>query len=153
MKLQSLSLIVLCLCLTACSGTAGPRSTLAGGTVLAAGFTDRNVSGGYGFSILTFGAVASGVITADGNGEIIAGQETVNAGGLSCHGTLMGSYKINADGSGAATLFLTEDAISSAKGCQALAPHYSLALTNGGQEIYMAEQDATVVATGVAARQ
>jgi hypothetical protein len=153
MKLQSLGLIVLCLCLTACNGTAGRSSSSAGGAVHAAGFSVRNVSGGYGFSILTFGAVASGVITADGNGKIIAGQETVNVGGLSCHGTLMGSYTIEADGSGSATLFLTEDAISSARGCQALAPHYSLALTNGGQQIYMAEQDATAVATGVAARQ
>lgn len=153
MKLQFLGLIFLCVCLTACSGTAGRSSSSAGGTVLAAGFTDRNVSGGYGFSILTFGAVASGVITADGNGKIIAGEETVNVGGLSCHGTLMGSYSINADGSGAATLFLTEDAISSAKNCQPLAAHYSLALTGGGQQILIAEQDATVVATGVAARQ
>jgi hypothetical protein len=153
MKLQSLGLIFLCLCLTARSRTAGRSSSSAGGTVLAAGFTDRNVSGGYGFSILTFGAVASGVITADGNGKIIAGEETVNVGGLSCHGTLMGSYTINADGSGAATLFLTEDAISSAKNCQPLAAHYSLALTGGGQQILIAEQDATAVATGVAARQ
>ena len=153
MKLQSLGLIFVCLCLTACSGTAGPSSSSAGGTVLAAGFTAKSVSGGYGFSILTFGAVASGVITADGNGNIIAGQETANVGGLSCHGTLAGSYTINADGSGAATMFLTEDAISSARGCQPLATHYSLALTNGGQQILMAEQDATVVATGVAAKQ
>jgi hypothetical protein len=153
MKLQSLGLIFLCWCLTACSGAAGLRSSAAVGTVLAAGFTAKNVSGGYGFSILTFGAVASGVITADGNGKITEGQETLNAGGLSCHGTLSGSYTINADGSGEATLFLTEDAISSAKGCQALAAHYSLALTNGGQQILIAEQDAAVVATGVAARQ
>jgi hypothetical protein len=153
MKLQPLGLIFLCLCLTACSGTGGRSSSSAGGTALAAGFTVRNVSGGYGFSILTFGAVASGVITADGNGNIIVGRETVNVGGLSCHGTLSGSYTINADGSGGATLFLTEDAISSAKGCQPLAAHYSLALTNGGQQILIAEQDATVVATGVAVKQ
>ena len=153
MKFRSHGLTFLCLCLTACSGTVGRSSTSAGGTVLAAGFTAKNVSGGYGLSILTFGAAASGVITADGDGKITAGQETVNAGGLSCHGTLSGSYNIDADGSGDATLFLTEDAASSAKGCQALAAHYSLALTNGGQQILMAEQDATVVATGVAAKQ
>jgi hypothetical protein len=153
MKLQSLGLIFLCLCLTACGGTVGSRSFSAGGTVLAAGFTARNVVGGYGFSMLTFGAVASGVITADGNGKITAGEETLNVGGLSCHGTVSGSYTINADGSGDATLFLTEDATSSAKGCQALAAHYSLALTNGGQQILMAEQDASAVATGVAAKQ
>ena len=153
MKLHSLSLIFLCLFLTACSGTAGRSSSSAGGTVFAAGFTAKNVSGGYGLSILTLGAAASGVITADGIGKITAGQETINVGGLSCHGTLSGSYNINTDGSGDATLFLTEDAASSAKGCQALAAHYSLALTNGGQEILIAEQDATVVATGVAVKQ
>jgi len=153
MKPQSLGLTFLCLCLTACGGTAARSSSSAGGTVLAAGFTAKNVSGGYGLSILTFGAAASGVITADGNGNKTAGQETVNAGGLSCHGTVSGSYTINADGSGDANLFLTEDAASSAKGCQALAAHYSLALVNGGQEILIAEQDATVVATGVAVKQ
>jgi len=153
MKLQSLGLTFLCLCLTACGGTAGPSSSSASGTVLAASFTAKNVSGGYGFSILTLGAAASGVITADGNGKIAAGQETVNVGGLSCHGTVSGSYNINSDGSGDATLFLTEDQASSAKGCQALAAHYSLALVNGGEEILIAEQDATVVATGVAVKQ
>jgi hypothetical protein len=153
MKLQSLGLTLLCLCLAACSGTAGRGSSSAGGTVLAAGFTAKNVSGGYGLSMLTFGAAASGVITADGNGKITAGEETLNAGGLSCHGTLSGSYTINADGSGDATVFLTEDAASSARGCQALAAHYSLALINGGQQILIAEQDAAVVATGVAAKQ
>lgn len=153
MKLRSLGLIFLCLCFTAASGTRGPSSSSAGATVLAAGFTAKNVSGGYGFSILTLGAVASGVITADGNGNITAGEETANVAGLSCHGTLSGSYTVNADGSGAATLFLTEDAISSAKGCQPLAAHFSLALTNGGQQILMAEQDATAVATGVADKQ
>lgn len=153
MKLQSAGLTFLCLCLTACNGTVGRSTSSGSGTVLAAGFTAKNVSGGYGLSILTFGAAASGVITADGNGKITAGQETVNVGGLSCHGTLTGSYNINADGSGDATLFLTEDAISSAKGCQALAAHYSLALTNGGQEILIAEQDAAVIATGVAVKQ
>jgi len=153
MKLQPLSLIFLCLCLTACSQTAGPNSSSAGGTVLAAGFTAKSVSGGYGFSILTLGAVASGVITAVGNGNIAASEETANVGGLSCHGSLTGSYTINADGSGAATMFLTEDAISSAKNCQPLATHFSLALTNGGQQILMAEQDATIVATGIAVKQ
>ena len=153
MKLQSLALTLLCLCFAACNGTAGRRSFSTGGTVLADGFTAKNVSGGYGLSMLTFGAAASGVITADGNGKITAGEETLNAGGLSCHGTLSGSYTINADGSGDATVFLTEDAASSAKGCQALAAHYSLALTNGGQEILIAEQDAAVVATGVAVKQ
>jgi hypothetical protein len=153
MKLQSLGPVFLCLCLAACGGAAGRSSSLAVGTVHAAGFTTKNVIGGYGFSILTFGAVASGVITADGNGKITAGEETVNVGGLSCHGSVTGVYTVNGDGSGDATLFLAEDSVSSAKGCQALAPHYSLALTNGGQQILMAEQDATAVATGVAAKQ
>lgn len=153
MKLRSLGLTFLCLCLTACSGTEGRSPSSAGGTVLAAGFTAKNVSGGYGLSMLTFGAAASGVFTADGNGKITAGQETLNAGGLSCHGELSGSYTINADGSGDATVFLAEDAASSAKGCQALAAHYSLALANGGQEILIAEQDAAVVATGIAVKQ
>ncbi len=63
------------------------------------------------------------------------------------------TFTINADGSGAATLFLTEDAASSAKNRQPLATHYSLALTNGGQQILIAEQDASIVATGFAIRQ
>jgi hypothetical protein len=153
MKLQSIGLTLLCLCLAACGGTVGRSSSFAIGTVHAAGFTAKNVSGGYGLSMLTFGAAASAVITTDGNGKIIAGEETLNAGGLSCHGTVSGSYTVNPDGSGDATVFLTEDAPSSARGCQALAAHYSLALVNGGQEILIAEQDAAVVATGVAVKQ
>jgi hypothetical protein len=153
MKLLCLGPTFLCLSLTACGGTVGRSSPFGGGIVHAAGFSAKNVSGGYGLSMLTIGAAASAVITTDGNGKIIAGEETVNVGGLSCHGTISGSYTINADGSGDATVFLTEDAASSARGCQALAAHYSLALVNGGQEILIAEQDAAVVATGVAVKQ
>jgi hypothetical protein len=152
MKPQLLVLVFLCLCLTTCGGAAGPILSSAGGTVHAAGFTAKNMSGGYGFSIVTLGAAATGVITADGNGNI-TGEETANVAGLSCHGTLTGSYTVEADGAGAATIFLTEDATSSAKGCQPLATHFSLALTDGGRQILMAEQDATVVATGVATKQ
>lgn len=152
MRLRSVIATLFCLFLVVCGGIAGRLSSGPSGTVHAAGFTVRDMRGGYGFSMITLGAVASGVLVADGNGNL-KGQETVNVTGNSCHGTLTGSYTIDADGSGAATLFLTEDAASSAKNCQPLATHYSLALTNGGQEILIAEQDATIVATGFAIRQ
>ena len=153
MRVPSPGRIFLCLTLAACAGTVGPGSFPSAGAVHAAGFTARSVSGGYGFSLLTLGAVGSGVITADGNGNITAGEETANVAGLSCHGTLNGSYTVNADGSGAATMFVTQDAASSAKGCQPLATHFSLALTNGGQQILMAQLDNTIVATGIAIKQ
>src|SRR5271156_4705677 len=46
----------------------------------------------------------TGIVTANGAGDITAGSETVNDGSNSCTGTLTGSYTVNPDGTGILTL-------------------------------------------------
>lgn len=129
----------------------------AAGDAPMAGFTVKDVRGGYGFSIFGLAASAAaagaGVFTADGKGKITAGELTLNVNGVSCHSTLNGTVSINADGSGTLTLVLNEDPASLAKNCQSLVTHFSLALTDGGRQILMAQQDAVDVAKGVAFKQ
>src|SRR5258708_23938937 len=113
--------------------------------VHAAGFTNANVSGGYGFGVAgTSGAVpevGTGVVTADGNGNLTGGEETVNIGGISCHATFTGTYSVNANGTGTVTLNTTLDADSIARGCTVGASTVSsLALANNGGTLVVASQ-------------
>jgi hypothetical protein len=148
MKFQSFGLAALLTFLTVSSMAAAAPT---------ARFSVGDVRGGYGFSVLGFAAsmasAGAGVFTADGKGNITAGQLTLNVNGVSCHSTLNGTYTVNADGSGTLTLILTEDPASSAKNCQSLATHFSLALTDGGRQILLAQQDSADVAKGVAFKQ
>ncbi len=133
----------------------GPSS---GGTVHAAGFTNANFIGGYGFvsngSSFLLSSASSGVLTADGNGNLISGEETVNNGLMSCHGTFSGTYSINANGTGTAITHGVLDAPSIAAGCRnGGTSHYSLALSNGGSQVAFAEQDLTLVSSGIATKQ
>jgi hypothetical protein len=72
------------------------------------GFTNASFSGTYADSFNgpattpAPGAITgTGVLTADGNGTITSGTETVSDGTNVCHGTLTGTYAIRADGTGA----------------------------------------------------
>lgn len=157
MKPQRLRPIFLLSLLAVSGGVTVANSFAAARAAPAAGFTVGSVRGGYGFSIFGLAAAAAaagaGVFTADGNGKITAGQLTLNVNGISCHSTLDGTFSINADGSGSLTLVMNEDPASLAKNCQSLILHFSLALTDGGRRILMAQQDAIDVAQGVAFKQ
>lgn len=50
---------------------------------------------------------ATGTLTADGDGDILKGEETVNDGTNACVGTLTGNYTVNPDGTGTLTLHFT----------------------------------------------
>lgn len=70
------------------------------------GFSSKSVQGTYAATF--HGTVdGTGIVTADGAGNITGGTETVNDGTNSCTGTLTGSYTVNADGTGTLTLSFT----------------------------------------------
>lgn len=134
------------------SGTGGSN----GGTVHASSFTNANLIGSFAFGIAgTSGATTpvggSGVATADGNGNIASGEETVNIGGISCHSTFTGTYSVNANGTGSATVNVTEDGASQAKGCLGGTTNLSFAIGNAGSTLILADQDSggTEVLTGI----
>src|SRR5712664_4032670 len=101
--MKSLALLLSAFFLIGCGGGS---SSAGGGTpapppvVHAAGFTNASISGGYAFGIsgtaVNSPEAGSGVVIADGNGNITSGEETLNIGGVSCHATLTGTYSINA---------------------------------------------------------
>jgi hypothetical protein len=145
-------------------GCGGGSSSAGGGTpvvtppvVHAAGFTNASISGGYAFGIsgtaVNSPEAGSGVVTADGNGNITSGEETVNIGGISCHATLTGTYSVNANGTGIATVTATPDAASVAKGCIGGTGDLSLAIANGGAGLILASQNANSTTVATAAKQ
>lgn len=76
-----------------------------------------------------------------------------NIGGISCHVTFTGTYSVNANGTGTASLNATPDAASLAKGCQGGASALSLAIANGGTSVILASQSATGTSLVTAAKQ
>lgn len=157
MKPRSFGLIFLLSFLAASSGAAVPSSSAADRAAPAPSFSVMSLRGGYGFSISGIAASAAaagaGVFTADGNGNITAGQLTIDVNGVSCHSTLTGTFSINADGSGTLTLVVNQDRASLSKNCQSQVAHFSLALTDGGRRILMAQQDQIDIAQGIAYKQ
>jgi len=70
------------------------------------GFSDANFSGTY---IYFFQGTDDGVgvLTADGNGNIVSGSETISDGTNVCNGSLGGTYSVNPDGTGILALVFT----------------------------------------------
>ena len=90
------------------------------------GFSDANFQGTY---IYFFQGTQDGVgvLTADGNGNIVSGSETVSDGTNVCNGSLSGTYSVNLDGTGSLTLiFTTTETVAGS--CPAAAVDHSLAL-------------------------
>lgn len=83
-------------------------------TIVAAGqggFSNASLKGTYVFSFSTLdtnnvSSFGSGVVTADGNGNLTAGLEDLNQGSIGFQPgiSFTGNYSINADGTGTATL-------------------------------------------------
>ncbi len=128
-------------------------------TVNAAGFSNASLIGGFGFadSGETFGAGGikfseAGVLTFDGAGSF-RGNATMNDGGLICAAIVTGTYSINPDGSGSATVTQNPDAASSARGCTSVTFQAALGLSGGGAQIQFVELSTTELLSGLALKQ
>lgn len=141
----------------ACGGSSPAGVTIVPPVHASSGFTNANLSGGYAFGVSgatnNFIVGGSGVITADGNGNLTGGEETENDGGISCHLSLAGTYTVNSNGAGTATVTVTPDAASVAKGCGGGVADLSLALGNAGSSLILAGQDANSVSVVTAIKQ
>jgi len=152
--------VVLLCALTACSSSSSSSGGNNGGGIVQAssGFTNANLSGGYAFAgngISGNSAEASlGVITADGNGNITAGEFTADIGGTVCHLTsLTGTYSINTNGTGTVTVNGTLDQQSINNGCTQTQSTLALAIANGGNSIVVIGQGSQSVISYVGIKQ
>jgi len=134
-----------------CAGGGGPT------TVKAAAFSNASLSGGYSFAdsgetlaSLKFAEV--GVITFDGASGL-GGNAAMNDGGTICTAIVTGTYSINPDGSGSATLTQAPDAVSTARGCTTISFPVALALSGGGAQVQFVETSGTEIASGLALKQ
>ncbi len=126
-------------------------------TVKAAAFSNASLSGGYSFAdsgetLATIKFAEVGVITFDGAGGF-KGNATTNDGGTICTATVTGTYSINSDGSGSATVTQTPDAVSTARGCTTITFQVALALSGGGAQVQFVETSSTEIASGLALKQ
>jgi hypothetical protein len=147
----SLGLAVLAFCV-GCTG----RTML---SVNAAGFSNASLVGGYSLSETgeTLGTgsikfVEVDAITFDGIGRL-SGHGTMNANGSICASTVTGTYNVNADGSGSATLLQVPDAASAAGGCTTISFQLALIISDAGAELQFIEVSTGEVASGIARRQ
>lgn len=141
-----------------CGGGGGP-TMFPPPTVQAAAFSNASLSGGYSFadSGETLGPASIkfaevGVITFDGAGGF-RGTATMNDGGTICSATVTGTYSINPDGSGSATVTQTPDAVSTARGCTTITFRVALALSGGGAQVQLVETSSTEIASGLVLKQ
>ncbi len=141
MKKLSLLLFTLGLAVLSVSCAGGGGSTMFPPTVKAAAFSNASLSGGYSFAnsgetlgpgSIKFAEV--GVLTFDGAGGI-KGNATMNDGGTICTAIVTGTYSINPDGSGSATITQT----SAARGCTTIIFPVALALSGGGAQVQFVE--------------
>jgi hypothetical protein len=140
------------------SCTGGPR-VFSRPTVNAAGFSNASLSGGFGFAdsgetVVPAGIkfTEAGVLTFDGDGSF-RGTATMNNGGMICAAIVTGTYTINPDGSGSATITHTPDAVSSARGCKIVSFPAVLGLSGGGAQIQFVEISTAEILSGLALKQ
>lgn len=157
--MKPLALVALTLLLSGCgSGSSSTANQIVTPPVVhAAGFTNANLIGGYGFGVSgtagSFAFAGSGVIVADGTGNLTSGEETDNNGGIMCHSTLTGSYSVNANGTGSALVNVTPDTASVGRGCVPGVAQLSLAIANNGASLILASQGPNSVTVVTALRQ
>ncbi len=125
----------------------------------AAGFSNASLSGGYSLALTgetlgtgSFKFAEVDAIIFDGVGNL-RGQGTMNAGGGICASTVTGTYNVNADGSGSATVRQIPDAASAAGGCTTFNFQLALAISDAGAEIQFIEVATSEVAAGIGRRQ
>jgi hypothetical protein len=139
-----------------CQG--GPR-VFSRSPVNAAGFSNANLIGGFGFADSGETFVPAGikftevgVLTFDGVGSL-RGTATMNNGGMICTAIVTGTYSINPDGSGSATVTHTPDAPSSARGCRIVSFPAALGLSGGNAQIQFVELSTEEILSGLALKQ
>lgn len=139
-------------------GGGGPR--LFGPPIVnAAGFSNASLIGGFGFadSGETFRPAGikfteAGVLTFDGI-RSFQGTATMNFGGLTCVAIVTGTYNINPDGSGSATVTQAPDAASVAGGCTTVTFPVALGISGGGAQIQFVELSKAEILSGLALKQ
>ena len=141
-------------------GCGGGSSVLSPPPVQASsGFSNSNLNGTYAYSGNGVGAgnlaeSAVGVVTADGKGNISAGESTANIGGTICHLTsISGTYSVNSDGTGTASITGTLDPQSISNGCASGQSTLFLAIANGGNTVLLVNQSQNAVISYVGIKQ
>lgn len=143
---------------TSCGGGGGP-TMFSPPTVNAAGFSNASLSGGYSFAdsgetLVPAGIKfdEAGVLTFDGMGSF-KGSATMNNNGADCAAIVTGTYSINPDGSGSATVTQTPDAASLAHGCTIVSFPAALGISGGGAQVQFVEISSVELLSGLALKQ
>lgn len=141
-------------CPAACGGGSSPGIVQAQTPM----YSDSNINGTYNFvsssvSLVNNVVVSnSGSFTANGAGQITTGSYATVTPGLSCTGSLSGSYSVNSNGSGSETLTITPDAGSMAAGCGSGVAHFLLAVAVSGDTVAFSDSDNSGALVGVAVK-
>lgn len=140
-KIMLTALIAAALALYAGPGRTGP------------GFSAANVHGSYATTVHGSND-GTGVLTADGAGNITSGSETVDDGlGNVCAGTITGSYTVSPDGTGTLTIvFTTTTTLAGACPASPVTNHAAIALVSTRQ-IEVSGTDAGILESGSLTRQ
>ena len=154
-------IVLACSLIASCGGgnssPSGASTFIVPPVSAASGFTVANLSGGYAFGVSggTNSGIAagSGVASLDGNGNVTAGEETVNLGGILCHATFSGTYTVNTNGTGSASITSVVDAASASRGCVGGTSSLNLAIGAGGNTLILSGQSASAVTLYTAVKQ
>lgn len=112
-------------------------------------FSDTSIRGSYGISYSVALPVVSGtneflsgtgIYQADGAGNL-TGEETTNANGEVCSGTLKGSYTVNPDGTGTDSVTFDPTTV----GCSVISFEQSLVIMDSGRVVRVANTIPTEV--------
>jgi hypothetical protein len=128
-------------------------------TVNAAGFSNASLSGGYSFAdsgetLVPVGLkfAEAGVLMFDGMGSF-KGNAAMNNNGAVCSAIVTGTYSINPDGSGSATVTQTPDAASLVHGCTIVSFPAALGISGGGAQVQFVEISSAELLSGLALKQ
>jgi hypothetical protein len=152
---------VLVVCLLMMSGCSGGTSFRLGGVAHAGGFNISTLTGTYALSgqSTTFESQGAhkialvGFVALDGNGKITSGSITQANEQLIaiCTYSLAGTYSVNADGTGTATMV----ALNIPGSCTDETRTFALALSSGGTQVNFVETTLTnsLISSGVLFKQ
>jgi hypothetical protein len=108
------------------------------------GFSLSSIHGSYGFNFSVFASNPTGVLSGtgvysvDGNGHL-KGNETFNENGVTCSGSLSGTYTVNPDGTGTTSVTFTP----TTQGCTAINFTQSLVIVDSGKIVKVSDTIAT----------
>lgn len=147
---------LLSLMLLAGCGASGFGSTSSGLPPVSAqsNYSNASITGTYSvnISVLNNGYLFTdlGTLSLDGNGHITSGNVTIDNGSLSCTASVTGTYNLQSNASGTATVALT----ASNPGCAGPASiQLSVEAAQQGETVMFAETDGQQVLSGTAVKQ